>query len=458
MHYRLLLVDDDPLGLAALTAGLQARGYVVDTATTGDEAVAKLKAAPSQYGLVILDYRMQGRDGAETAEALLAINQNIYVLIHSGDRSAAAIKRSWKAGAVGFIDKDDGLEVFFSAVRNWCRKYEETLLPVSLATSLGDQSESIAAIGLVGRSQAMASIAERVRRYALKAENVLILGETGTGKERIAQALHRGGSKGFFAVNCASFSDKTEMLEGELFGFRKGSFTGADHNHVGVFESAAGGTVFLDEVHTLDIKAQQKLLRVLQERMVRPVGCVQELKVSFRLLAAAKPDLEQLVLDGRFLPDLFERLNVLRIDIPPLRERFEDVEPLVAYFCRQYVEESKEKKTFLRRTVKYMQSYPWPRNVREFENTVRRLCVDTPGEQILPEHLDARFFERSDLEERPQSIRALHEEELKRQIERALASAPSKREAARRLGMPESSLRASMKRFGLESGSEGISQ
>ena len=196
---------------------------------------------------------------------------------------------------MGFLEKGESPEDFLTSVASWCRKYEETYLTVSLARSISGHEGLIGQLNMVGRSQAMADIATRVSRYAGKSENVLILGETGTGKERIARALHKLDASQFFPVNCAAYNGQLELMESDLFDYVKGAFTGAQKDHVGVFEAAKHGTVFLDEVHTLDLRAQQKLLRVIQEKSVRPVGSNREFKVNFRLLAAAKAELETLV-------------------------------------------------------------------------------------------------------------------------------------------------------------------
>lgn len=450
MRYRLLLVDDDPLSLFAVQTYLSEKGgYQVDAVQTSEAAFQSLKNSPLETALVILDYKLGPEDGAQVAQRLLSAFPKTYILMYSGDGSRQAVKSSWEAGAVGFIEKDGNLEKLASTVKNWCTKYEQTYLAASLSSSVAPLL--ISSLGLIGRSRALSQVADKIQRYADKKETVLILGETGTGKERVARALHRADAARFFAVNCAAYNGSSDLLESDLFGHTKGSFTGANRDHKGIFESAEGGTVFLDEVHTLDLKAQQKLLRALQEKTVRPVGATREYKVQFRLVAAAKSELLSLVDSGQFLADLYERLNVLPITVPPLRERKEDIEPLTAYFCHRYTTETGEKKRFLSRTVRYLENYAWPRNVRELENLVKRLCIDSRDEEIGPEHLDARFFE-SPVDTGPtpagaQPVRTQMDLLLKTQILQALRESTSQREAARKLGMPESSLRRLLKRM-----------
>lgn len=448
MNYRILLVDDDMLSLLAVQSYLVSEGFRVETATSSQTALDSLKTAQIETALVILDYKLGEEDGAQVAEQILSQYPKTYILMYSGDGSREAVKSSWEAGAVGFIEKDGELEKLLNTVKNWCKKYEATYSSVSLSSSVGDYTHLISSVGLIGRSKALSLVAEKIKRYAGKNENVLILGETGTGKERVARALHTGSVDAFFPVNCAAYNGNSELLESDLFGYTKGSFTGANRDHKGVFESAEGGTVFLDEVHTLDLRAQQKLLRALQEKTVRPVGATREYKVHFRLLSAAKSELLKLVEEGKFLADLYERLNVLPIEIPPLRDRKEDIEPLTAYFCKKYEKDTGEKKRFLTRTVRYLENYEWPRNVRELENLVRRLCIDATGEEIGPEHLDARFFETNSTPTATASpVRAQIDELLKSQIAQTLKEGTSQREAARKLGIPESSLRRMLKRF-----------
>lgn len=197
----------------------------------------------------------------------------------------------------------------------------------------------------------------------------------------------------------------------------------------------------------MDLKAQEKLLRVIQEKTVRPVGSTREYKTSFRLVAAASTELETMVSEGSFLPDLFERLNILTVTVPPLRERKEDIELLVAYFCSVYEQETSEKRSFLKRTVRYLENYDWPRNVRELENTVKRICIDSNVEKIAPEHLDAKFFSEEGAAPATTDLKSKVDAVIKRELQDALATSSSNRDAARKLGIPESSLRSMVTKF-----------
>jgi DNA-binding NtrC family response regulator len=452
VRHRILLVEDNKLFLEATKRLLEDKGYQVECATSGAEAIEQVQTKRLPISLVILDYKLSDKDGSETARAILKVNPELYIIVYSAEPSREALKSSFKSGAVDFVDKTVSHEELLNIVRSWCQKFEQTHLTVSLPNYLTEHSRTISMIGMVGRSESMATVVINTIRFRDKRQNVLILGESGVGKEHIAKALHPGSRHLFRAVNCASYNGDATLMESELFGAERGSYTGADSNRKGIFEDANGGTVFLDEIHTLSIKAQQKLLRVLQERSVRPVGSTREYPVNFRLVVAAKPDLEERIAAGTFLADLFYRLNYLRIEIAPLRERPEDIAPLVAYFCDVYVKREKEKKAFLARTVAYMERYAWPGNVRELENIVERLCAGTTHEKIVPEDLDVNFFQTT---APAVSVGSFPMKERIDQISRDMLlsvykSSKSQREAARKLGMPLSTFNDQLKRYGLE--------
>jgi DNA-binding NtrC family response regulator len=452
VQHRLLIVDDERIFLDETEAVLTGEGYQVDTARSGTDAIQKLLSRPRGYSLVILDYRMNDEDGAMVARSMHSINPDLYILIYSGDKTRDAVISAWKAGVVEFVEKNGKSSELIEKVKNWCRKYEETTCVISVDGYQGDNTKQIEYIGMVGRSAALAEIAREVKLYRETKSNILILGDSGAGKELIAKALHKGHPDLFRAVNCATYSSREPaLMEAELFGAEKGSYTGADRNRRGIFEEANGGTVFLDEIHTLSIPAQQKLLRAINEKKIRPVGTTKEIPVNVRIIAAAKPDLDYRVKKGEFLIDLKYRINTLEINVPPLRERPEDVEPLVAFFCQRYCNEYKVRKIFLARTVRYMETYAWPGNVRELEHMVERLCARTEGEKITPEHLEPVFFKN---EPAPMALstRALKNkvEELTREtVSTALKVSRSQREAARRLGIPRSSFHDLVKKFNL---------
>lgn len=395
MKHRLLLVDDDDLHLEVSQEFLIAKGFDVDTAKSGDEAIARVSENPHLYSLVTVDYRMQGKDGAATVEALTKINPDLYILVLSGDESREAIMRSTRSGARGFIDKAESKETFLSEITKWCTKFEQTNMTIQTHRDVSANEALIAQLGMVGRSQAMAAVSELVTKLKDRVGPVLILGESGTGKELIARALHNPERGLFRAVNCAAFGSNPQLMASTLFGHVKGSFTGATHDKKGVLEEVNGGTVFLDEIYALPIASQLELLRVLQEKAITPVGSTREIKVDFRLVAAAKPDLLDAVKNNRFTLDLFYRIGRSIIALPPLRERAEDIEPLVHHFASRWSKENGEEKTFLVRTMPYLESYSWPGNIRELENLVFSLLDLSSESKIAPHHLDPKFFQKT---------------------------------------------------------------
>lgn len=446
--YPILLVDDDALTLTVTKTFLEKAGYVVETADSGEKAMATVRAKRGYFGIAIIDYRMKGRDGSETAKAILSLSPEIYILIYSGDASREALQSSWQAGAVGFIEKDSSPQLLLETVQRWMGKYHETLATLNIQAE--EKDEDVALINMVGRSPALREASAKVKKYRESNQNVLITGETGTGKELVARALAKPNSA-FFAVSCAAYKGSSDLLESELFGYEKGAFTGADREKKGILEVANGGTVFLDEVHHLNFTAQAKLLRAFQEKKIRRVGGLKEIPVEFRLVTAAKPDLEEQVERGEFLPDLYHRLNVLSIHLPPLRERPEDIEPLVNHFCRKFSETTGVTKSLRRLVLRYFEAYSWPGNVRELENTIYRLFTDCTAEKVGPENLDAKFFAN------PAASAQMTYENLKRRLENQerdyikniVDTSESKFQAAKKLNISPTTLHSIMQRLGL---------
>ncbi len=446
MSYKILLVDDDPLILESSKYLLTTNGFQVDTALDGQKAIQKVSQNPHTYALVVLDYRMKGLDGSATVVKLRELSPELFILIYSGDSSRDAITSTWKAGAVGFLEKGNSAKELLETVRNWCRKYEETICTMPV-TSVSE----IQSLKMVGKSDALKEIASKVQKYKELNQSVLILGETGTGKELVANALKSSEDSPFLAINCASYRGGSDLLESELFGHEKGAFTGADREKKGIFELANNGTIFLDELHQLSASAQAKLLRVIQERKIRRVGGSQERSVSFRLVCASKPDILERCESGEFLSDLYHRVNVLSITIPPLRARPEDIAPLIEYFCAKHEAETGMKKRLLLRTLRYLETYDWPGNVRELENSIYQLLTDSPGEKIGPEQLDPKFFK-----EKSQGLPDSYAEFKKQQqlqekayLAKILTAAKSKSDAARRLGISPTTLHSAMQRNSL---------
>lgn len=390
----LLIIDDDDHFLKAISVLFKDNGYSVDTANSGKKAIEKVKANPHGYSLVLLDFLMPEMNGAETAKKLRAINPDIFILILSADPSRDALKDTWKAGVLEFIEKGNHPSMLLNSVANWCHKYQETNMPVSKKAVESENERIISSINMVGRSSGMAAVAKKVHTYQEKRRNILILGESGVGKELVARALHNNAGP-FLAVNCASHRANPTLLESALFGHMHGAFTGTVTDKKGVFESACGGTVFLDEIHNLSNEVQVSLLRLIQERKVTRIGSTNEKPVDFRLISAAKPDLRAAVDAGTFKADLYHRISSVQITVPALRNRPDDIEPLVAHFVSKWSRENRHLKSLLGRTLRYLMAYPWPGNVRELENVINELLDTSQKDLVGPEGLNAKFFEKS---------------------------------------------------------------
>jgi DNA-binding NtrC family response regulator len=460
VNYKLLIIDDDQMMLAAMKGLLEKHGYKVETARSGDEGVTKLRDNPKEFGVVILDFRMDGKNGAATAEELLSVQKELFILIHSGDESQQAAISTWKAGAVTFIEKARGNDYFLGKVREWCAKYEDTYLPSVSPTTLSENERIIASIGMAGRSIQLADIAKKIATYQLDDVDatVLIRGENGTGKELIANAIHRFSSRkhgNFVALNCAAIPEN--LIESELFGHEKGAFTGATSKQPGKVQAAHKGTLFLDEIGDANLSLQAKLLRVIQSKAFTPVGSNREVEADVRIISATNLDIEEAVRQKDFRQDLYYRLKVISLTIAPLRERPEDIEPLILFYCDAYNRKRGKQKFFLRSTVQILEKYPWPGNVRELEHEILQLLMLSREDKITPDDLDTKYIEWAEksmggnlpLEDRLDEIR-------RSQVIAALNATRSQREAAKRLGMAQSSFRDLLKRYGLNGPSQGI--
>jgi len=443
-RHKLLMVDDDAILLQFIEEYLESKGFDVDTVRSGSEALEKIKSCPRDYSLVILDYQMEGQDGAETTELLLKINPQLFILIYSGDTTRDAVLLSTRNGARGFVDKGEGKEVFLAEVEKMCKRYETEVVTVSDRATNGDKEKAIKSIGMVGSSDALAEIAHTVSKLKNKNGPVLILGESGAGKELVARALH-GNRKGpFRAVNCADFLMSKGTARSELFGHSRGAFTGADRDKLGVFEEAQDGTVFLDEVYCLPPEAQVGLLRALQEKVVTRIGSNAEIKIRCRIIAAAKPDLALDVSREHFKSDLYYRISQNVIEIPALRDRKEDIAPLVNHFCKKWSEENGEKKEFLALTIPNLERYSWPGNARELENVVYSVLNTSAKSIIAPEDLGAKFKIQAPLDLRGSvyPLRSLIESVEKEHILEVAAKCRSLRETAAKLQIsPQALLR-----------------
>lgn len=450
---KILVVDDQDYLRMAVCLSLRDWGYSAEAVGSGPEAIEKLRDPKNEYGVIILDYCMPEMNGGETARIIRTFNQETTIIVFSATQEADDVLDSFESGAINFVKKgaDDTNEKLKSAVEKNCRKYQETLQTLKNFSGDTDKIKLIESIGMVGRSDELAQVAESAINYASKKDNVLIIGSTGVGKEKVARSLHKGGEESYYPVDCSAYTNNSNLMEAELFGYEKGAFTGSlPGGKVGIFECARGGTVFLDEVHNLTLNAQKGLLRALQERKIRRVGGTKEYDVNFRLVCAGKPDLKERCERGEFLPDLYYRLDVLTILVPDLKMRKDDIEPLVLYFTEKYNKANGDNKSFLMKTVRYLETYSWPGNVRELDNTVRKLLANAKQKTIDPKDLPSTFFEESSVDLSYADLEKKHEAEKKNLLISTLDTTSWKgSQAASKLGIPASTMYDLMAKFGI---------
>ena len=438
---RLLVVDDDNAFRLSTAALLRADGYDVDVAADATAAVQALRARA--YDLVLLDLRMPGIDGIQLVETLRVWGESGPVLMISGYGTVESAVRAMHLGTDDFLTKPVEPDVLSARVAEVLERRPMTV---------GDDA---AVGGMVGRTEVMRSLFASLRRVAPQDTTVLVTGETGTGKELVARAVHdqspRAASS-FIAVNCAALGEG--VLESELFGHVKGAFTGAVRDRAGVFESAHGGTIFLDEVGEMSASVQQRLLRVLQEREVTRVGSARPVRVDVRVVAATNRNLADLVEASRFRQDLYYRLAVFPLVVPPLRERRADIPLLIAHTIERLRGRAPDGANLMCSSfaIRLMRSYDWPGNVRELMSVVERAAVDAGFGRIEAQHLppelrgaadagaEARYrATRSADDERDAIVAALE------QTDGAIAR------AAELLGMGRTTLWRKLKQYGLTS-------
>lgn len=445
---RLLLVDDDPFALETLSEALSRAGYLVEVAADGPSALKRMEE--SRFDLVITDVRMEPMDGLTLLARVAESFPLTPALVVTGFASLEGAVEAMRAGALDYVAKPFHVEVLTHAVKRALLRGTAGAIDDSLARSVGTLGEFES---LIGRNPRMQRVYNLVRTVAPANSTVLISGESGTGKERVAAAIHRqsprrGGA--FIRVNCSAFAEG--VLESELFGHEQGAFTGAVKSRAGVFRKADGGTLFLDEIGDLPLSTQVKLLRVIQEREVQPVGGDLAVPVDVRLVAATNRELTAEVRAGRFREDLYFRLNVIPVHLPPLRERADDIPTLAEHFVKRFAKEcTKPVRGFTERAMSLMERYSWPGNVRELENAVERavvLCAeDVIDTQDLPPELrgsgtsvDGSF--------QLNTVRLGEVEEIV--IRRVLAkTAWNIKKSASVLGITRATLYSKIKKFGL---------
>jgi two-component system nitrogen regulation response regulator NtrX len=376
MKARILVIDDEAEIRRSVRMILEYEGYEVQEAASGPEGLAIIEREPPD--LVFMDIRMPGLDGLEALQRIRQINEALPVVIISGHGTVSTAVEATKLGAFDFIEKPLASERVLVTIRNALD-----------STRLQDENRTLkraveARYQMVGESPALRHIWDAIKRAAPTNATVLLLGESGAGKELVARSIHRNSLRSrerFVQVNCAAIPE--DLIESELFGHEKGSFTGATEKQIGKFEQADKGTIFLDEVGDMSAKTQAKVLRVLQEGEVERLGSARTIKVDVRVIAATNKDLEAEIERGNFREDLYFRLSVIPIKVPPLRERREDIPALVRHFADLFGRENNRRsQRFTAAALEFLQKARWKGNVRELRNTVERLLIMTPGDTI----------------------------------------------------------------------------
>ena len=388
----LLVVDDDESNLESIEGVFAKEGYEILLASGGREALELVRR--QRVDVILTDLMMPEMDGLDLLRSIKTVSSESEVILMTAYGTVARAVEAMKEGAYDFVTKPFKKIQIIKGVRRAMEKQVLLLENRSLRTLLGSSEKERL---IIGNSYVIRQLLDMLRQVAASEASVLFIGESGTGKELFARQLHtwsRRADKVFIPFNCAALP--LELVEAELFGHERGAFTGAHKARAGLFRDADGGTLFLDEVGEMDTSLQGKLLRVLQEGEVKPVGGSRPEQVDVRIIAASKRDLEQAVEDGTFRDDLYYRLNVIRIDIPPLRERRDDVSLLADYFLRKYAQKNRSSiEGISRRGLEALSLYNWPGNVRELENAIERAVVLGKGGLLTEEDLpDSVFSER----------------------------------------------------------------
>jgi two-component system, NtrC family, nitrogen regulation response regulator NtrX len=450
MSRRILIIDDEQGIRAALGQLLEFEGYEVRAVANAVDGITEYERA--RPDLVFLDVKMAGIDGIEALKRIKEKDPSAVVVMISGHATIQTAVEATQLGAYDILEKPLDTDRILVTLRNALQHldlYEEN-------ARLREKIES--RFEIVGKSYAIRAVTDKIERVSKSPARVLITGENGTGKELVARAIHRQSPRAdepFIEVNCAAIP--SELIESELFGHMKGSFTGAIADRAGKFEQANKGTLFLDEIGDMSLAAQAKVLRVLQDGVVTRIGGSKTVEVDVRVLAATNKNLEEEIPAGRFREDLFYRLNVVPIHVPPLRERREDIPLLVAYFVDQLTRrEGVAPRTIAPEAVERLQQLDWPGNVRELRNTIERLLILSSGTRITGDDV-TRLVGRRDPEQA--GLGSLLEcktfEEFKHAAERAFLLVKLREqdwnvsETARALDMPRSNLYKKIERYAL---------
>ncbi len=440
MSSPLLVVEDDSAVRSTLVTFLELEGYQVQAVSTTREALERLSAQP--FPIVVSDIYLDERTGLDVLQAARRSNPDCAVILMTGRGSMETVMQATENGAFDYIAKPFELDVLL-----------ETVKRAEARTSNGDDElaeavDDLPETEIIGFSPAMVDLYNTVARVAKTDATVVLEGETGTGKEMVARMLHRFSLRAnypFQPVDCGSIAPS--LLESELFGAKRGAYTGADRDRVGVFEAANRGTVFLDEIGDIDFGFQLRLLRFLQERQVRPLGSDRTVKVDVRIVAATHRDIAKLVEEEKFREDLWFRLNVVRVRIPPLRERAGDVEHLAKYFLKKYNDRYSLHTRLTESGLQEMQGYTWPGNVRQLQHMMERLSILASGQRIDSAAVKEAIQATEPGDNSSESLADAEAEQIRRVLS---ATSGNKSRAARILGIERKTLYRKLERMGLD--------
>ena len=430
MTYTVLIVDDEKHTREGLESALEEK-YDVYLARDAEEALRLMQA--ETFDIILTDLRMSGKSGLKVIDAAMALPYRPICILMTAYGSIEVAVDAMRRGAFDFLTKPVHLEklelLLERALQSRQLKRENTVLQERLESKYNS--------GIIGSSLALKAVLEQIQVLAPTKTTVLLEGETGTGKELIAQMLHQNSGQVrsvFIPVHCAALS--ANLLESELFGHEKGAFTGANERRIGRFESADKGTLFLDEIGEIDASTQVKLLRFLETKTIERLGSQKPVPLDIRLICATNRDLAAMVKEGKFREDLFYRLNVVTIKLPPLRQRRDDIPELLDYYLHSFSDENALRiPTLAPETLQILTQYPWPGNIRELRNFAENAVVLHSGKHILPKHLDGKFTQAPDPEPLAASIGE------KERIRAALTEANgNKSKAAERLGISRRTL------------------